>query len=52
MYVITRRVEEKALEKKRRRERLLAGKRVVNLETYRRQYHEAEERKKNLDIAY
>lgn len=48
MYIITLKVEEKGLEFKRRREKLLRARRMKNLEMYRRQYLQLEERKKDL----
>ncbi len=46
MYLITLRIEEKALEHKRRREALLKARRIKNLELYRRQYLQLEQRKR------
>ena len=48
MYIITLKVEEKGLERKRRREKLLRARRIKNMELYRRQYLQLEERKRDL----
>ncbi len=46
IYIITLKVEEKGLERKRRREMLLRARRIKNMELYRRQYLQLEERKR------
>jgi len=46
MYIITLKVEEKGLERKRRREMVLRARRMKNMELYRRQYLQLEERKR------
>lgn len=48
MYIITVKVEKKGLERKRRRETLLRARRMKNMELYRRQYLQLEERKRDL----
>lgn len=48
IYIITLKVEKKGLERKRRRETLLRARRMKNMELYRRQYLQLEERKKDL----
>lgn len=48
MYIITLKVEKKGLERKQRRETLLRARRMKNMELYRRQYLQLEERKKDL----
>ncbi|NLW43991.1 MAG: hypothetical protein GXY92_02260 [Syntrophomonadaceae bacterium] len=48
IYIITLKVEEKGLERKRRREKLLRARRIKNMELYRRQYLQLEERKRDL----
>ncbi|MGE5543506.1 MAG: hypothetical protein ACM3UW_00900 [Bacillota bacterium] len=48
IYIITLKVEKKGLERKRRREALLRARRIKNMELYRRQYLQLEERKKDL----
>ena len=50
MYLITLKVEEKGLEHKRRREKLLRARRMKNLEMYRRQYKMLEERNRDLSV--
>ncbi|MGE5416743.1 MAG: hypothetical protein ACM3UZ_08300 [Acidobacteriota bacterium] len=48
LYLATVRVEQKGLEQKRRRERILRIRRVREMEMYRRQYEEAEKRNKEV----
>lgn len=48
LYLATVRVEKKGLEQKRRRERILQIRRVREMEMYRRQYAEAEQRNKEV----
>lgn len=48
LFLITKKVEAKALEQKKRREKVLRVRRAKNLELYHQQYSQAEERKRNL----
>ncbi len=48
VYIITVKVEKKGLERKRRREMILRARRMKNMELYRRQYLQLEERKRDL----
>lgn len=50
LYVITLRVEQKALEHKRHREKILRVRRLRNLEQYQQQYQAAEKRNRNLRV--
>ncbi|NLB17701.1 MAG: hypothetical protein GX825_02955 [Syntrophomonadaceae bacterium] len=49
MYIITLRIEAKGKEHKTRRQALLQARREKNMELYRRQYMQLEERKRNPD---
>ncbi len=49
IYVVTLRIEAKGLEYKKRRQTILQARRMKNLELYRRQYMQLEERNKDLN---
>jgi predicted membrane protein len=49
MYIITLKIQEKGPEFKRRREKLLRARRMKNMELYRRQYVQLEERKRDFN---
>ncbi len=48
MGIVIKRIEAKGIEHKKRREELLKTRRMKNLELYRRQYQQCEERSKDL----
>jgi proteasome assembly chaperone (PAC2) family protein len=50
LYLVTLKVEEKALEHKRKREKILRVRRMKNMELYRRQYQDSESGRRNIRV--